>query len=501
MRKRNLVKTTSIQDTALDDYRIQLQGLKEFLEVERPAVAETAMPQSADGAARIQASKTTTTQLDALVQFTVQKARESELQAPPEYGEALKRLESVTAVLTDRDRNGLIFSALDQTSDLIQVALGRQPRATELEEVSMGNDPILQKVQACLAFYDDHFEDFDMLTFPISYGTDVGESDEVEIIRISPIDATMIKGEGYGSRKLAGTKLGNFGAFFNRNWRENDMVWGRLDAVECLIKAVWPEGEDIIERDSFIKEAHDIIIEKFMVNRPRSTLLRGLSLTERVLKKKELDEAVSAVLADKETLIQFFRHEYEPDPDFPADSTVQAAARSTTVLGKLMGGLSNKYPVVSQPAGILARTGRFVFFVLSLAVPKSLQAQLFRRVSISAYVLGFSIMTIGTMLTQWNLATQGNAWSQLGARLVVLTLVVQLLAMIAGRFMISNWNLKTTSERIRTILWILLTIFDVLVLVAVLVASYSGLLYLGIWETPTGGLGRLLEALKDMLNP
>jgi hypothetical protein len=355
-------------------------------------------------------------------------------------------------------------------------------------------------VQACLAFYDDHFEDFDMLTFPISYGTDVGESDEVEIIRISPIDATMIKGADYGSRKLAGTKLGNFGAFFNRNWRENDMVWGRLDAVECLIKAVWPEGEDTTERDRYIKEAHDIVIAEFMLNRPRSALLRGLSMPERVLKKKELDEAVSAVLADKETLIQFFRNEYEPDPDFPAESTVQAAARSTTVLGKLMGALSDKYPIVSQPAGILARTGRFLFFVLSLAVPKSLPAQLFRRVSLSAYVLGFSIMTVGTILTLWNLTAQGAVWSQLGARLVVLTLVVQLLAMIAGRFMTSKWNLKTTWERIRTILWILLMIFVVLILMAVLVASYSGLLYLGIWEAPAGGLGRLLESLKDMLN-
>jgi hypothetical protein len=362
-----------------------------------------------------------------------------------------------------------------------------------------------------------------MLTYPIAYGTDVGESDEVEIVRISPIDANMIKGEGYASRKLAGTKLGNFGAFFNRNWRENDMVWGRLDAVECLIKAVWPEGEDITERDRFINEAHDIIIEEFMVERPRGALLHAISATRPNLKKRDLEEAVSSVLEDKnkvnrffrtlagvrsapdvledkKKLIQFFRKEYEPEPDFPADSTVQAAARSTTVLGKLMGGLSEKYPVVSEPAGILTRTGRFVFFVLSLAIPRSLPAQLFRRLSISAYVLGFSIMTIGTILTQWNLAAQGAAWSRLGARLVVLTLVIQLLAMIANRFMTSRWDLKTTWGWIKTSLWILLAILIVLVLVAILVASYSGLLYLGVWEPPAGSLGRFLEALRNILN-
>ena len=495
MRRRNLVQVTSAPDNALDDYRAQLQGLKEFLETERQAVAKTAMPQSVDGASRIPASETTTTQLDALVQFTVQRAREPELQAPTTFGEALQRLEKVTAVLTDRDRNGLIYAALDETSDRIQVALGRRPRATELEEVSMGNDPRLQEVQACLAFYDDHFEDFDMLTFPISYGTDVGESDEVEIVRISPNDATMIKGEGYGSRKLAGTKLGNFGAFFNRSWRENDMVWGRLDAVECLIKAVWPEGEPIDKRDEFIKEAHDIIIEEFMMERPHNALLESLSTGARILKKKELETAISAVLTDRKKLNEYFREKYEPDPNFPADSTVKAAARSTRVLGRLLAGLSDKYPVVSEPAGILARTGRFVFFVLSIADPRTLWAQIFLRLLVVAYLLGFGIMSVGTILTQWKLP-QGATFSEFGARVVVGTLVVQLLALIANRFMTSRLNLKT-------ILWIAASIFIVLFLAALLVASYSGMVYLGIWEAPdpAGMLGRLLETLKNIFNP
>jgi hypothetical protein len=79
--------------------------------------------------------------------------------------------------------------------------------------------------------------------------------------------------------------------------------------------------------------------------------------------------------------------------------------------------------------------------------------------------------------------------------------VVQLLAMIANRFMTSRWNLKTTSARIRTILWILLAVVIVLVLVALLVASYSGLLYLGIWDAPARSLGPLLEAIKHIFNP
>lgn len=59
------------------------------------------------------------------------------------------------------------------------------------------------------------------------YGVEAGESDIVEIIRISPEDATTLINErkeklnspnGTGRRKLAGTKLHNFGAFLDKSW-------------------------------------------------------------------------------------------------------------------------------------------------------------------------------------------------------------------------------------------------------------------------------------------
>ena len=43
---------------------------------------------------------------------------------------------------------------------------------------------------------------------------------------------------------LKGTALMNFGAFFNRTWREHDYLWGRLNAadrcLDMLISAVGP---------------------------------------------------------------------------------------------------------------------------------------------------------------------------------------------------------------------------------------------------------------------
>jgi patatin-related protein len=38
--------------------------------------------------------------------------------------------------------------------------------------------------------------------------------------------------------KLAGMKLGHFGGFLKRSWRANDWLWGRLDGVEHVLRAV-----------------------------------------------------------------------------------------------------------------------------------------------------------------------------------------------------------------------------------------------------------------------
>ena len=36
----------------------------------------------------------------------------------------------------------------------------------------------------------------------------------------------------------------HFGGFFSADWRRNDILWGRLDAAERLISALWPASAD-----------------------------------------------------------------------------------------------------------------------------------------------------------------------------------------------------------------------------------------------------------------
>jgi patatin-related protein len=75
------------------------------------------------------------------------------------------------------------------------------------------------------------FPFWDMLVFPLQSVSDVGERDHVEAYRISPDDTRLL-----GAQDLRGMSLFHFGAFFDRAGREGDYLWGRLDAVERLVK-------------------------------------------------------------------------------------------------------------------------------------------------------------------------------------------------------------------------------------------------------------------------
>ncbi|MGH9647299.1 MAG: DUF3376 domain-containing protein [Bryobacteraceae bacterium] len=107
----------------------------------------------------------------------------------------------------------------------------------------------------------DQFEYYDQIVFPIFYEASVGEAELCEVFRLSPRDATSIVDENAATesrRKLAGTALFHFGAFLNREWRQNDLMWGRLDAAERIIRAVLPL--DSPEASALIHEANLAIV-------------------------------------------------------------------------------------------------------------------------------------------------------------------------------------------------------------------------------------------------
>ncbi len=81
------------------------------------------------------------------------------------------------------------------------------------------------------------FPFWDILLFPIQSISGAGERDAVEVIRMSPRDTDLLEVRGR-KEKLDGIGLGHFRAFFKRQYRENDYLWGRLDAAERMIGLV-----------------------------------------------------------------------------------------------------------------------------------------------------------------------------------------------------------------------------------------------------------------------
>ena len=142
-------------------------------------------------------------------------------------------------------------------------------------------------VRAYLGHFYQNFDAYDQILFPVTYETSIGEGVIVDVARISPIDATSLIDEQKemrrqkesehannnppykAKRKVAGRVFRAFGAFFDKDWRTNDILWGRLDAAERLISIVLPNSIAPANRQAIselqkelIAEAHETILEK-----------------------------------------------------------------------------------------------------------------------------------------------------------------------------------------------------------------------------------------------
>jgi patatin-related protein len=102
------------------------------------------------------------------------------------------------------------------------------------------------------------FPFWDILLYPIQALSDVGERDEVQIVRMSPRDTHRIPNPNAPGKKLVGAEEHHFGAFLShRGGREKDYLWGRLDGAERLIGIL---VRDEADRARWCKEAFGAIL-------------------------------------------------------------------------------------------------------------------------------------------------------------------------------------------------------------------------------------------------
>lgn len=184
-------------------------------------------------------------------------------------------VERAAEMIEARNLMGLLGDAADAVAEkvespLIDAANGVDAALAAAEERI---DPQASAiVSAALRYVKDHYEDYDSVLLPMGYRV-VDEADPVEVIRISPKDATSLIDENAiastdeeARHKLAGVTIHHFGGFFEQGWRKNDILWGRLDAAERIIETVLSAGSEEARnaRNELVRRAHlEIIREEF----------------------------------------------------------------------------------------------------------------------------------------------------------------------------------------------------------------------------------------------
>jgi hypothetical protein len=249
--------------------------------------------------------------------------------------------------------------------------------------------------------YYDLYEHYDMISYPILHATEVGEEiDPVEVARISPEDATSVIDERIsGRRKLAGTALMHFGAFLDRGWRRNDILWGRLDGAERIITMLLPGTTMEVERKRLIREAHLAILSEEFDTHDQDSLCQLLADSLAKIKPNDPSEAALRELTEKElgspvnpvlqsvlrkalgtkVLLDFFKRSYKVNRRINPKTLIRVLARSTQVVGKILDDIAGRYKIDKKYTKWLVRLGRAFCGLVEVAVPQSISNAIFRH--------------------------------------------------------------------------------------------------------------------------
>jgi patatin-related protein len=104
------------------------------------------------------------------------------------------------------------------------------------------------------------FPMWDVLLYPVQNLGQIGEGDEIDVVRVSPYEATLLPVPEGG--KVEGKRTHHFYAFFSREARENDYVWGRLDAAEQLVRLLVDSANAREPIDAWCKRLFGAILDE-----------------------------------------------------------------------------------------------------------------------------------------------------------------------------------------------------------------------------------------------
>ncbi|HSK70252.1 MAG TPA: patatin-like protein, partial [Pyrinomonadaceae bacterium] len=272
--------------------------------------------------------------------------------------------------------------------------------AEKAEEPFQPENYIGKFIREYLKNYYLLFDSYDQISFPIFFETPVGEAVEVDVIRISSRDADSLINEedkNEERRKLAGNTLFNFGAFLDRKWRLNDIMWGRLDGAERLIETLLPGEGYAAYREILIQEANLIILNEMLLSvnsdEFQGIVVNALTLAgTEAITKKAVDKLVLGLTANKiqtgintalissleeENICDEIKARYEVNRQLEPKPTLQMVSRATQVIGKVFERIAEKQAQAGNRVSWIARLGQIFLGLTTVAVPNSFANLLF----------------------------------------------------------------------------------------------------------------------------
>ncbi|KGJ04347.1 patatin-related protein [Paracoccus halophilus] len=361
---------------------IALRDLRRLVEHELAAMRRWAWPLKADAARLLSPAEIE----------TLTKAISANYGAAMQLPTLAARYEKAKEVYKQKGIKPLVDKALDR--------LGAGMRAAFDKSSADIRAALAQPGLSDLAKTYDGFHWHDVTTYPFLEGSEAQEHSEVQIFRISPVDSSL----NPSPEKLAGIKVGAFGGFLNRDWREHDILWGRLDGAERIVAALMPDRTKD-ERERWSDRLQDAILrEEFG---PELGSARRLALVKAKLKDAtiggdSIETLAAGALRIKEPAdldLPRFRALYtKVQPPWPgAEDIAGWSSRGMTILSRMIYDLPDKGLlgfVTPRMAGALRAGGVLLSRLMRFAMPGSYMRLLAERIIFLVLFMGIVLVLL-----------------------------------------------------------------------------------------------------------
>lgn len=262
--------------------------------------------------------------------------------------------------------------------------------------------------------YYTWFELYDSMLFPITHGSQVGEEIAiVEPIRISPLTGRDDAGFSIPNPRLmpAGIAAGHFGAFLNTDWRARDILIGRLNSAEKLVRMILSgtSHDNPEEIAKYINLAHGAILEEECAR-------IGSVVGQRLISVYNLTTP-----ADR---LAFLKQEGLQPEGLPPAAAIGWIARSVKVLGRVLREASQQ-PAVRRGASWLLYAGHILTGMIEVLVPHKLWGVILRLWIPRLLVFAVALIVLGALLGKEQVTGLGWTVVWISAAFTTLTLFLR----------------------------------------------------------------------------